>query len=51
MACGSSELTTKGFGTEQIEVELKELYPERAISRMDSDTTRGKYGFEKIITD
>lgn len=50
MACGSSELTTKGFGTEQIEVELKELYPERAISRMDSDTTRGKYGFEKIIT-
>jgi primosomal protein N' (replication factor Y) len=50
MACGSSELTTKGFGTEQIEVELKELYPERAIARMDSDTTRGKYGFEKIIT-
>lgn len=50
MACGSSELTTKGFGTEQIEVELKELYPENAIARMDSDTTRGKYGFEKLIT-
>lgn len=50
MACGSSELTTKGFGTEQIEVELKELYPEKSIARMDSDTTRGKYGFEKIIT-
>ena len=50
MACGGSELTTKGFGTEQIEVELKELYPERSIARMDSDTTRGKYGFEKIIT-
>lgn len=50
MACGSAELTTKGFGTEQIEVELKELYPEHKIARMDSDTTRGKYGFEKIIT-
>lgn len=50
MACGSAELTTKGFGTEQIEAELKELYPEKSIARMDSDTTRGKYGFEKLIT-
>jgi len=50
MACGSQDLTTKGFGTEQIEVELKELYPDHKIARMDSDTTRGKYGFEKIIT-
>jgi len=50
MACGSAELTTKGFGTEQIEIELKELYPDKSIGRMDSDTTKGKYGFEKIIT-
>ena len=50
MACGGTELTTKGFGTEQIEAELKELYPEKSIARMDSDTTRGKYGFEKLIT-
>ncbi|WP_405224528.1 primosomal protein N' [Dokdonia sp. Asnod1-B02] len=50
MACGSAELTTKGFGTEQIELELKELYPDKSIARMDSDTTRGKYGFEKLIT-
>ena len=50
MACGSSELTTKGFGTEQIEAELKELYPENNIARMDSDTTKGKHSFEKIIT-
>ncbi len=50
MACGSSELTTKGFGTEQIEVELRELYPEKNIARMDSDTTKGKHSFEKIIT-
>ncbi|MGB3775320.1 MAG: primosomal protein N' [Leeuwenhoekiella sp.] len=50
MACGSEELDTKGFGTEQIETELKPLFPEATIARMDSDTTRGKYGFEKIIT-
>lgn len=50
MACGSVELDTKGFGTEQIETELKALYPDYAIGRMDSDTTRGKFGFEKIIT-
>ncbi|WP_028375812.1 primosomal protein N' [Leeuwenhoekiella sp. MAR_2009_132] len=50
MACGSVELDTKGFGTEQIETELKALYPEHSIGRMDSDTTRGKFGFEKIIT-
>lgn len=50
LACGSNDLTTKGFGTEQIEAELKELYPDYTIARMDSDTTRGKYGFEKIIT-
>ena len=50
MACGSIELDTKGFGTEQIETELRALYPEHNIGRMDSDTTRGKFGFEKIIT-
>ena len=50
MACGSAELTTKGFGTEQIEAELKELYPDQKIARMDSDTTRGKHSFEKLIT-
>ena len=50
MACGSTELDTKGFGTEQVEAELKELFPDLNIGRMDSDTTRGKFGFEKIIT-
>lgn len=48
-ACGSSTLDTKGFGTEQIELELKELYPDYKIGRMDLDTTRGKNGYQKII--
>ena len=48
-ACGSNELNTKGFGTEQIEIELQELFPNYKIGRMDLDTTRGKYGYQKII--
>lgn len=50
MACDSPDLTTKGFGTEQIETELKALLPEAKIGRMDLDTTRGKHGHQKIIT-
>lgn len=47
--CSSVDLTTKGFGTEQIQQELVELFPNSKIGRMDQDTTRGKFGFEKII--
>ncbi|MCB7479943.1 replication restart helicase PriA [Christiangramia sediminis] len=49
MACGSNEVSTKGFGTEQVETELKALFPKHKIGRMDQDTTRGKHGYEKII--
>ncbi|UPZ14042.1 replication restart helicase PriA [Flavobacterium humidisoli] len=47
--CSSIDLTTKGFGTEQIEQELASLFPKAKTARMDQDTTRGKFGFEKII--
>ena len=48
-ACGSNTLDTKGFGTEQIELELQVLFPDFKIGRMDLDTTRGKHGYQKII--
>ncbi len=48
-ACGSSSLNTKGFGTEQIEMELTQLFPDYKIGRMDYDSTRGKYSYQKII--
>ncbi|MFV8466539.1 replication restart helicase PriA [Flavobacterium sp. LB1P62] len=48
-SCSSVDLTTKGFGTEQIEQELISIFPNSKIGRMDQDTTRGKFGFEKII--
>lgn len=49
MACGSVELDTKGFGTEQVQEEAQTIFPDHKVSRMDLDTTRGKFGYEKII--
>ena len=49
-ACGNATLDTKGFGTEQVEQELNTLFPKANVGRMDLDTTRGKHGYEKIIT-
>ncbi len=49
-ACNTPSLFTKGFGTEQIEDELKLLFPEAKIGRMDLDTTRSKKSYEKLIT-
>ena len=50
LACGSPTLDHKGFGTEQIQQELGQLFPNVSVGRMDLDTTRGKYAYEKIIS-
>ncbi len=49
VACGSETLDNKGFGTEQIEAEVKTLFPEHNVARMDQDTTRGKHAYAKLI--
>ena len=49
-ACDNPTLDSKGFGTEQVQEELQALFPEAKTGRMDLDTTRGKHGYEKIIT-
>ncbi|MHC5202663.1 replication restart helicase PriA [Myroides sp. LJL119] len=49
--CHSVDLNTKGFGTEQVQLELMEIFPDKTISRMDQDTTRGKYSYQKIVED
>lgn len=43
-ACGELELKEMGVGTERIEHELLERFPDARIARMDSDTTGGKGG-------
>lgn len=50
-ACGSNKLISVGQGTERIEESLSLLFPEARISRMDLDTTRSKYGYQKILED
>jgi primosomal protein N' (replication factor Y) (superfamily II helicase) len=47
--CGSSEIRNKGYGTEKIEEEIRLLFPEAGIDRMDLDTTRTKNSFSRII--
>ncbi len=47
--CGSQELRQVGFGTEELEEELKLLFPQAIVQRMDLDTTRSKYGYHRII--
>ena len=48
-ACGSHELTLKGFGTEKIEDELQIYFPDSTIRRMDFDTVKGKNAHAKLI--
>ena len=49
--CGSTELKTRGFGTEKIEEQVREVFPEARVARMDLDTTRTRNAYERIITD
>jgi primosomal protein N' (replication factor Y) len=47
--CHSSGLSTRGFGTEKIEDEIKIVFPTARVARMDQDTTKGKNSFERLI--
>lgn len=49
--CGSTRITLKGFGTEQIEEELAILFPKIKVARMDADTTRSKNAYHRLISD
>lgn len=48
-ACGSPSIQSKGYGTERVEEELEILLPDAKIGRLDLDSAKGKYGFEKVI--
>lgn len=48
-SCNSSGLFTRGFGTEKIEDEIKIVFPDARVGRMDQDTTKSKNSFNKII--
>ena len=50
-ACEGVELMHRGFGTEKIEDDVKLIFPEASVARMDLDTTRTRSAYEKIIAD
>lgn len=50
-ACEGTELVNRGFGTEKIEDDIRQLFPEARVARMDLDTTRSRTAYEKIISD
>lgn len=50
-ACGSVELVNRGFGTEKIEDNIREIFPDAKVARMDLDTTRSRSAYERIIAD
>ncbi|MCR5819132.1 MAG: primosomal protein N' [Prevotella sp.] len=50
-ACGCKQLQGRGYGTEKIEDQIRDILPEARISRMDLDTTRTRNAYERIISD
>lgn len=50
-ACGGVELMDRGFGTEKVEDDVKRIFPEARVARMDLDTTRTRTAYETIIAD
>ena len=49
--CGGTDLRTRGYGTEKIEQQVRDLFPEARIARMDLDTTRSRQNYEQILHD
>ncbi|MCX6300723.1 MAG: primosomal protein N' [Bacteroidia bacterium] len=47
--CSYPGLATRGFGTEKIEDEIKIVFPDARVARMDQDTTRTRNSFNRII--
>ena len=48
-ACEGVDLRNRGFGTEKIEDDVKAIFPEARVARMDLDTTRTRTAYERII--
>jgi primosomal protein N' (replication factor Y) len=48
-ACGSTHMKTESYGTEKVEDELKLIFSDVVIERMDLDSTRGKNSHHDIV--
>jgi len=48
-SCGSNRLQSKTFGTEKIEEEISQLFPQAKVARMDVDSMRSKTSFSELF--
>lgn len=48
-ACGSDKFLQRNFGTEKIEEQLQETFPDAKVARMDIDTVKGKNAHDVLI--
>ena len=48
--CGSEELNPFGYGTEKVEDEVRKVFPDATVARLDSDTTKSKKAMGNILT-
>ena len=49
--CESRDIRGRGYGTEKIEDEIRSIFPEARIARMDLDTTHTRNAYERLIND
>lgn len=49
--CGSLNIVMLGYGTEKIEDELKDIFPDAKVKRMDMDTVRTKNDIERLMAE
>lgn len=49
--CEGTDLRGRGLGTEKVEDEILEIFPEARVARMDLDTTRSRSAYDRIIND
>lgn len=50
-ACEGTDLVQRGFGTERVEDEVQQVFPDASVARMDLDTTRSRTAYERMLAD
>jgi len=48
-SCGSNRLQSRTFGTERIEEEVQQIFPDARVARMDVDSMRGKRSMSDLL--
>lgn len=48
-ACGSAKLVSRSFGTEKIEEQVQQVFPDARVARMDVDSMKGKHNMNELL--